>query len=227
MKYINNFKTFESNRIKRFGYIPTKFEPLENLVNYKKNRRLRVYLVKGVECSNPKCNIVGTQIVHSYDKKTGKPHIDVCDDNLVPLTVDHIIPKVLGGTYDLINLEPMCSRCNGNKGHKLPPKEKGLPIVKELGIPNPYEEGFIKNTFDNIINYVHIKYDDNKFRPVTPNDTGKVAYKLNFKSKRLKELGTFDSFDINNHHPNKEIQAVVNNGDKKSYYPIKTIFVLR
>ena len=31
-------------------------------------------------------------------------------------TVDHVRPVVLGGTHDLANLRPCCSRCNSSAG---------------------------------------------------------------------------------------------------------------
>ena len=35
------------------------------------------------------------------------------------MTVDHIIPKSMGGSHNLSNLQPMCVRCNGKKGSKI------------------------------------------------------------------------------------------------------------
>lgn len=32
--------------------------------------------------------------------------------------IDHVIPRKLGGTHDLDNLEPICLRCNSKKGAK-------------------------------------------------------------------------------------------------------------
>jgi 5-methylcytosine-specific restriction endonuclease McrA len=34
-------------------------------------------------------------------------------------TVDHAVPVVLGGTHDLSNLRPACSRCNSSTGASL------------------------------------------------------------------------------------------------------------
>lgn len=34
-------------------------------------------------------------------------------------TVDHAIPLALGGTHDLSNLRPACSRCNSSTGASL------------------------------------------------------------------------------------------------------------
>lgn len=43
-----------------------------------------------------------------------------CDEKLTKeqRTIDHIVPKIKGGTNDLHNLVPCCRKCNGNKGGK-------------------------------------------------------------------------------------------------------------
>jgi 5-methylcytosine-specific restriction endonuclease McrA len=35
-------------------------------------------------------------------------------------TIDHIIPKSLGGQDILSNMQLMCKQCNGNKGDSIP-----------------------------------------------------------------------------------------------------------
>jgi 5-methylcytosine-specific restriction endonuclease McrA len=63
-------------------------------------------------------------------KKLIRRHGDVCSYCRVPLgpepsdgilgprarTVDHVVPRSLGGTHNLANLVLSCSRCNGSKG---------------------------------------------------------------------------------------------------------------
>ena len=34
------------------------------------------------------------------------------------MTIDHIKPKSKGGSYDIENLDPMCSYCNSKKSNK-------------------------------------------------------------------------------------------------------------
>ena len=48
-------------------------------------------------------------------------HCPVCGRHLTPSrrTVDHYIPKALGGVAGL-NRWPMCKRCNTKKGDRLP-----------------------------------------------------------------------------------------------------------
>jgi 5-methylcytosine-specific restriction endonuclease McrA len=47
--------------------------------------------------------------------KRQQPSCAVCGSTL-DLTVDHIVPKVVGGTDELTNLQTLCRRCNGAKG---------------------------------------------------------------------------------------------------------------
>jgi 5-methylcytosine-specific restriction protein A len=43
------------------------------------------------------------------------PH-PIGDPSINPLTVDHVIPKIQGGTDDRSNLAVLCKRCQGRKG---------------------------------------------------------------------------------------------------------------
>jgi 5-methylcytosine-specific restriction endonuclease McrA len=48
-----------------------------------------------------------------YRDERGKPRVCV-------LEVDHIVPRIAGGTSDIENLQALCTQCNARKGHKLP-----------------------------------------------------------------------------------------------------------
>jgi hypothetical protein len=39
------------------------------------------------------------------------------DSSYVVMTKDHIIPRAIGGPNSMVNLQPMCSKCNTDKGH--------------------------------------------------------------------------------------------------------------
>jgi len=83
--------------------------------NFKIHRRLRVFWEKGCTCV--KCGLSGNKIIKSKAKNSGI-HYDLyhwTKDKKVLMTVDHIIPKSLGGTRDISNLQPMCSKCNNKK----------------------------------------------------------------------------------------------------------------
>jgi|AntRauTorckE6833_2_1112554.scaffolds.fasta_scaffold00027_22 5-methylcytosine-specific restriction endonuclease McrA len=115
MKVLENFKELkETQKAKVFKYKIFKTEPLENLYKYKDHRRLQTFYHKGVKCVE--CGHVGTQIGHGLDK-AGNIHIDIYDDNLYPLNVDHIIPKSKGGANHIDNYQPMCYGCNNKKGN--------------------------------------------------------------------------------------------------------------
>src|SRR4029450_13296903 len=44
------------------------------------------------------------------------PTIPVCGHTDRPLVIDHIMPRQLGGTNEISNLQWMCDRCNAQKG---------------------------------------------------------------------------------------------------------------
>jgi 5-methylcytosine-specific restriction endonuclease McrA len=115
MKVLESYKEFTSKiRAKYFGYEIVKTEPIENLYKYKDHRRLQTFYHKGLKCVE--CGREATQIGHGLDKM-GDIHIDVYTDDFFPLNVDHIIPKSKGGSNTLENYQPMCVKCNQEKGN--------------------------------------------------------------------------------------------------------------
>lgn len=52
-----------------------------------------------------------------------------CGRNDVPLTVDHVVPRSRGGTWEWINLTSSCFKDNNKKGNHTP---------EEMGWPNPH-----------------------------------------------------------------------------------------
>lgn len=83
--------------------------------------------MKGLKCIH--CNITGNYIIKSKDKGRNT-HFDLYSYNEyegVLMTVDHIIPKSLGGTSDINNLQPMCCKCNQKKGSTI-----CLPYIEDL-----------------------------------------------------------------------------------------------
>lgn len=83
----------------------------------KGHRRLRVFNLKGLKCSNPICTLEGTRLILSTDTQ-GNEHWDLYTDSLVLMNVDHITSKANGGSNYITNLQPMCKFCNSLKGHK-------------------------------------------------------------------------------------------------------------
>lgn len=52
-----------------------------------------------------------------------------CGKNHQPMTIDHIIPKSLGGNESWENLVCACMRCNNKKGSRTP-EQAGMKLVK-------------------------------------------------------------------------------------------------
>lgn len=48
------------------------------------------------------------------------------------LTLDHVVPRALGGTNDKDNLQTLCLRCNFQKGSKSRADYRGKPARKPL-----------------------------------------------------------------------------------------------
>lgn len=101
-------------KVKLFNYEIVKEIPIERVSCFSEHRRLRVFHIKGTICVS--CGIEGTRLIRGRDKK-GNYHWDVYTKDLLPITVDHILPVSKGGTNDLFNLQPMCSSCNSKKGN--------------------------------------------------------------------------------------------------------------
>lgn len=102
-------------RVKVFHYKIVEQKPIESLFEFKDHRRLKVFYEKGCTCVQ--CGFKATQIIKGVIRN--QEHWDLYNDNLEPLTVDHIIPKSKGGSNELDNLQPMCYACNHKKGNKI------------------------------------------------------------------------------------------------------------
>jgi hypothetical protein len=93
--------------------------------------RLLTFKVKGVRCAC--CGVEGAYFLKSIDRGVtadGKPipHPGIWYLNLfavnsngdrILMTMDHILPKSLGGETHVKNLQPMCSPCNNTKAATL------------------------------------------------------------------------------------------------------------
>lgn len=87
--------------------------------HFQYHRRLKVFWNKGFSCVQ--CGLEGNKIIKSKDK-CGNVHYDLyhwTPGKRILMTVDHIIPKSLGGGNQLENLQPMCCKCNTAKGNKI------------------------------------------------------------------------------------------------------------
>lgn len=115
----NIFLPFEGDMVKvpnsiGHNYIPFKILPLDDLqTKYSNHKRLKVFANKGLKCVN--CDRIGKYLIAAKDR-SGSIHIDLYTKDFELMTVDHIKPKWIGGTYDIENLDPMCRFCNTEKG---------------------------------------------------------------------------------------------------------------
>jgi len=155
-----------------FHYRILEVKPITALEEFKDHKRLKVFFHKGCKCV--KCGIEATQI--ALGEGRGQQHWDLYTDNFYPLTVDHIIPKSRGGGEELENKQPMCYRCNQDKGSKIDgeddsiyscightctwPKKNTISITPVIGIHVWTKQGR-KIKYRGIIS----KLVDNPFRP--------------------------------------------------------------
>lgn len=103
----------------------------EYLANYSDHHRLSVFLFKGLSCVV--CGLTGNKIIHWYDRSVvdvsrGGLHIDLFADDTM-MTVDHIVPKSLGGKDNLINKQPMCAPCNSEKASIMSEQDKMIALI--------------------------------------------------------------------------------------------------
>lgn len=146
---------------------------LEALEKFKDHHRLKVFYEKGTKCVC--CGIEGTQLALGVGR--GQKHIDVYTDDFYPLTVDHIIPKSLGGTDHPDNLQPMCCLCNWAKGDGTRPAKCNRTKYPVL---------------------VEASKEIRKFVKVDEIMIGKVVYrKVSTKKKKYTLLGTISESCIN------------------------------
>ena len=104
--------------IKGCNYIFIREKSVECLKDFKLHKRLKVFFNKGLSCVTPNCPHVGTRFICARGGNGGH-NWDIFTDDLVMMTVDHIIAKKNGGGNELENLQPMCSYCNSVKGHQV------------------------------------------------------------------------------------------------------------
>ena len=99
------------------GYLFFEELDISRLEEYKDHRRMINFYHNGMKCSNPSCSCEGSRLIKGKDR-SGGIHIDIYTSSLIMMTVDHIIPLSGGGTWDVKNLQPMCTFCNSKKARK-------------------------------------------------------------------------------------------------------------
>ena len=198
----------KEQKVIRFNYKVLRTEPIENLVKYKNKRRLSVFYYKGIDCANPKCNRKGTQIVHGIDRN-GNVHIDICNDDFYPMTVDHIVPRSKGGSNTLDNMQPMCCECNIIKGDNMPGKEKGTFKESPKSKQKPKRDILKSKKF--------------YYKPTI--DKFKVGDHVYIGSgRKIKELGEIIEIIPNEKHPKKALSARIKEENYESLYSLERLW---
>ena len=97
------------------NYIPIEILSIEELcTKYSKHKRLKVFSHKGLNCVN--CSREGKYLISGKDIN-GYIHVDLYTKDFILMTIDHIKPKSKGGSYNIENLNPMCTHCNSRKSN--------------------------------------------------------------------------------------------------------------
>lgn len=77
------------------------------------------FLKQGLKCRCCKEKVAYVIVTKESNCKSGFYHLSfyLQDDTL--LTIDHIVPKSIGGEDDKSNLQALCKRCNHAKGERI------------------------------------------------------------------------------------------------------------
>jgi hypothetical protein len=182
-----------------FKYTLSDEFPISDLqTKFSDHRRLSVFAQKGCVCVS--CGRVGTKLFKGVDNGGGV-HVDLYTDDLVPLTVDHIIPRSLGGEDHMDNYQPMCFPCNNKKGNG---KKNNNNCKRELKVDM---SAFIKATLIDQSSLI-----------------GQSIFKIRKYAHIAKHLGEVDSIGVNPHNGNSA--AIIHKGSKVSYYDLtKSLYI--
>lgn len=82
-----------------------------------------------------------------------------CNKRFQPdeLTVDHVLPKSLGGTMDWSNSVTSCKACNNAKGNKMP-HEAGMKLIRPPVVPRTEPYLLIRRILGNRVSPEWIPY---------------------------------------------------------------------
>jgi len=118
--------TFNPEEVLPFTVFPEEEETKPNRKDYlgqsvrMTSWRYRTFARKGLKCV--RCGIEGKffslEKSHLNDKRYHFNLYAIEGGKPILMTKDHIVPKSMGGTECFENLQPMCTRCNCNKGNK-------------------------------------------------------------------------------------------------------------
>jgi len=137
-KIFREIATKRGETILGHSYIMVKELPWNELQEvYKNHHRLIVFASIGCKCVN--CDRVGTRLIIGRAKNDGL-HVDVYTDDLIMMTVDHIVPRSRGGADHINNYQPMCEPCNSSKGNSMEGENVPSVISKKQANKNRMTE---------------------------------------------------------------------------------------
>lgn len=114
------FQLFQEGRLQEI--FPYKITGRKSKAKYRKNKRIKVFLEKGIVCK--KCGIKGEffafhEVKKSKNSQETKLFFDLFAKNkngqLIRMTIDHIVPLAKGGVNTMENEQPLCYNCNNKK----------------------------------------------------------------------------------------------------------------
>jgi len=135
-------KEIKFTNIKNFGYtivktlsIPDGVEFIRALPQKHSSKKgfSRKHAIAELAAINPACvccGLVGSKLCLGKDG-AGGVHWDLYTDDDIALSVDHIVPKALGGKNHMENFQIMCSQCNTLKQH-FPKRTDGYKKLLDL-----------------------------------------------------------------------------------------------
>ncbi len=116
-------------------------------------QKLQNLEIKGIEYQRG--TLYGTNIWH-YLLEKWKYQCVYCKKKNIPLELEHIIPKLRGGSNRVSNLTISCKKCNLKKGSKTS-KEFGYPTIQKQAKKSLKAASFMSIVWKKLVDTLHCK----------------------------------------------------------------------